>query len=1170
MKKRLLSTILVLCMLLSVMPMSVTASDASGGISTYAELKAACAEGGSYFLTADIMNVGEGDNCAVTIPYGKTVTIDGYGHILSVPVPGLTEMGSLNDNGSDWGVFNNNGTFTIKNATLRGGTGWNAHAIDNNNAALTVEACTIERTYARYSFGSGSGAGIYNHGSMARAVIRNTKISRNAAGYGGGALNSGGIMIAENSSLNENRSMGMGYGGGGLENNGNGILIMNNCTIANNTSSEIGGAINNYGANAYLFNVTAVGNITANDGGYGDPAIYGGAIGCHGDYQLDYHLYIANSLVVNNYACYDNHPEESYPSDVSLWSGGSAEAVGCGFGTIVFYNVESDFSGKTIATTGNMTGYYASPILDNSNVTLDFDRPIIMLGENNTYIAPVKSNSEVSTGGVNTYVSLPTSAEEIGFNEDGSLDLSCIRLGYGDEDDIQSFDDRFSAATVEDKVTKNQDGTNKVEGAIGSYIVDDQTYVTLTAIPTEHGSITGISRYGDAFVVGTEVTIEPVPNEGCVFEGWYFNDDGSYLEDNLRSTEEIYTFTASEDAKICAKFVCTHDYIWEETSAATCTAPAYQHEICTRCYDVRTENVPVEEKPAMGHNYVWEETSAATCTAPAYQHEICTRCYDVRTENVPVEEKPALGHEMASSETVASTEEAPYSGYEVFKCSRCEYSYKRTVAAYGEGYNVSRAWIPVANAGDTAYPESKHDYDSYSNDVKVYTVPGAEKLRFTFSNDSKTEDYWDNIYIYQGSGVDKVLKYTLTGYNFKNQSFEIEGDTATIVLTSDGSYQYYGYSFSSIEQWGFDEAAKEAVGSANDDLIYSCSIENNAKEVDQGTNNGYITVADHAAVGAPVEVSLFPAEGYCVDGVYYNDGEDHVIEKVDGKYTFTMPAADVTVCAAFHAHTYTEVSTWNWSSSGARISATAVFKCNRCDEGEEVIPATVASTTADGYITYTASVTLGETEYTTSKTDAAAYTLNVVNGTVIGGLRENGVYYYNDLITVQADEPEAGKYFAGWYLNDVKISDSKTYKFYLKNDTQLEAKYEDAPVEVSPLVALELSDRIDLTGGQQQVKLVVRWELPSGYQPVEAGFVRTYEKGNSDSLTLENVDGTDIKKNSVAAVRNTGGYTLNLSATTALKNLYYVGYLKCTNAAGETITVYTDLAKSNAKKNLPA
>ncbi len=269
-----------------------------------------------------------------------------------------------------------------------------------------------------------------------------------------------------------------------------------------------------------------------------------------------------------------------------------------------------------------------------------------------------------------------------------------------------------------------------------------------------------------------------------------------------------------------------------------------------------------------------------------------------------------------------------------------------------------------------------------------------------------------------------------------------------------------------------------------------------------------------------------------------------------------------------------KISDWNWTSSGAKTFATAVFMSDVNNEGKLILPAMVTSSAAEGYITYTASVKLGEIEYTSSKTDSAVNNFEIENGTIIDGLREDGEYHYNDVITVKAADPEEGKYFAGWYLNGEKVSDSQTYKFYLKTNTQLEARYAEVPVELAPLVALELSDRIDLTGGQQQVKLIVRWELPSGYRPVEAGFVRTYndENGNSDTLTLENVNGTEIKKNSVAAVRNTGSYTLNLnlSAATALKNLHYVGYITCTNAAGETITVYTDLAKSNAKQIFPA
>ncbi len=269
-----------------------------------------------------------------------------------------------------------------------------------------------------------------------------------------------------------------------------------------------------------------------------------------------------------------------------------------------------------------------------------------------------------------------------------------------------------------------------------------------------------------------------------------------------------------------------------------------------------------------------------------------------------------------------------------------------------------------------------------------------------------------------------------------------------------------------------------------------------------------------------------------------------------------------------HEHRYTGVAYWNWTLTNGGYYAEAICRCADCDEGEQILPATVsASPVPEGYVTYTACVTIGETEFSTTKVDQAVYSLNITNGSIIGGLKKDGQYRYNDLITVQAAEPEQGKFFSGWYLNGKKVSDSVAYKFYLKSNTVIVAHYEAVPVQLMPLVSLEITDRIDLAGGGQQLKLIVRWELSRGYQPVEAGFVRTYDPTRSESLALENVDGSNIRSNTVAAVRTTGSYTLNLnlSAGTALKDLYAVGYLKCLNAAGETVTVYTDLAQSAAK-----
>ena len=68
----------------------------------------------------------------------------------------------------------------------------------------------------------------------------------------------------------------------------------------------------------------------------------------------------------------------------------------------------------------------------------------------------------------------------------------------------------------------------------------------------------------------------------------------------------------------------------------------------------------------------------------------------------------------------------------------------------------------------------------------------------------------------------------------------------------------------------------------------------------EGIVNGTVA-ADYATAeeGDLITLTVTPAEGYKVEAVKYNDGEDHAIEAVEGVYSFTMPAANVTVSATF-------------------------------------------------------------------------------------------------------------------------------------------------------------------------------------------------------------------------------------------------------------------------------
>ena len=107
------------------------------------------------------------------------------------------------------------------------------------------------------------------------------------------------------------------------------------------------------------------------------------------------------------------------------------------------------------------------------------------------------------------------------------------------------------------------------------------------------------------------------------------------------------------------------------------------------------------------------------------------------------------------------------------------------------------------------YPESEHEYGSFLNESQVFSFPGAEKLVVTFSEATYVEETFDFLYLYDAAG-EQVAVYT--GMEAAGTTVEIIGDTFTITLISDGSVQFYGYSFASIVAYMSED------GSIADDL----------------------------------------------------------------------------------------------------------------------------------------------------------------------------------------------------------------------------------------------------------------------------------------------------------------------------------------------------------------
>ena len=94
-----------------------------------------------------------------------------------------------------------------------------------------------------------------------------------------------------------------------------------------------------------------------------------------------------------------------------------------------------------------------------------------------------------------------------------------------------------------------------------------------------------------------------------------------------------------------------------------------------------------------------------------------------------------------------------------------------------------------------------------------------------------------------------------------------------------------------------------------------------AVNVNAATNGAVAADKKTASKGTTVTVTASPSKGYVVDAVKVvdKDGKDVAVTGKDGKYVFTMPASAVTVTGAFKAETpapvalpFTDVKSGNW------------------------------------------------------------------------------------------------------------------------------------------------------------------------------------------------------------------------------------------------------------------
>lgn len=472
-------------------------------VSSYAELTAANIAA----VDGDIINITQDITVSAQLDITKTLTFEGNGHTVSVPIPALDDSGVPNSGPSDMRVFHpmpNSETVTINDLTIKGGkpSGYGGGIYNETGVILKLTGVTI----------SNSSASIGGGGLISRGVVylKDSSISRNAAGFGGGFLNySGAKMFIENSTVSENRST-FGNGGGGAGEN-NGELYINNSTFANNKSTELGGAINNYNGTLYAVNSTFTGNVA-----YGSFA--GGAIANNGG-----SVTAINSIFAYNYKNTGNSSVPEYElSDIYKYSGSNANAYYCIFqapdsGSInahtsnMTYSGLADGSDNTIFAGGATTKVLAA---DGSEIgTNTVFQPLLMgAGAASTAVVNLKADSLALAAGTRT-----------GFTNGSGTPIIGFFLISGNCWQHLTGGDSSSHVIIEDQNYNVRTATP----AVGATETTATTMYMLKVSSAANGTVEGGTVYGDTYTSGTSVTLTAIADSGYSFVRWDYVLGGS-------------------------------------------------------------------------------------------------------------------------------------------------------------------------------------------------------------------------------------------------------------------------------------------------------------------------------------------------------------------------------------------------------------------------------------------------------------------------------------------------------------------------------------------------------------------------------------------------------------------------------------------------------------------
>lgn len=174
------------------------------------------------------------------------------------------------------------------------------------------------------------------------------------------------------------------------------------------------------------------------------------------------------------------------------------------------------------------------------------------------------------------------------------------------------------------------------------------------------------------------------------------------------------------------------------------------------------------------------------------------------------------------------------------------------------------------------YPESQHNYSNYLNETYAFRYPNAKSLKVKFNSQTKTEETYDTITIYDEYN-NKVGTYS--GDQLASRVVNIPSGSFKIEFKTDRSKTFYGFSIDSIV--AEMNVNPEVVGDSHSDAFYNQLIPHTSHEYSNNAEETYVfTDATASSLDLMFSPSCLTEKNFDIVTVY--DENDKLIGEYSG------------------------------------------------------------------------------------------------------------------------------------------------------------------------------------------------------------------------------------------------------------------------------------------------